>query len=214
MQIEKRVRVVLPVRLQRESDPPPRKKISACTYDISEHGARIAGLQELFENGETVIVERAGNRAKYKVVWMGKPGTPLGGQAGMQLLPDQEPIWDVELAELQEEYEPIILDESLIPTHREAMFTRKQAQAKVVGQNHQADGQLVQLSEHECTVFVETEFRPQTSATLFLSGEGFDLRIRGKVLAYASKHLIVELQEIRRGDRRLLDYLFALGDKP
>src|SRR5690348_17479926 len=81
MQPEKRVRVMLPVKLQRESDAPPRRKISACTFDISEHGARVAGLQESFENGEVVILERGSKRAKYKVVWMGKPGTPLGGHA-------------------------------------------------------------------------------------------------------------------------------------
>jgi len=203
---------MLPVKLQRESDAPPRRKISACTFDISEHGARVAGLQESFENGEVVILERGSKRAKYKVVWMGKPGTPLGGHAGMQLLESQESVWDVEIAELKEEYEPIILDDSLIPTHRDATFAPGKARVKVPGPGGQAQGSLVQLSEHECTLLVDQEFPRNSTVTLFISGEGFDLRCRGIVRGYASGHLIVDLSEIRRGDRRLLDYLFTHGD--
>jgi len=49
---------MLPVRLQRQSDPLPRRRFSVCTYDISEHGARVTGLQEPLESGEIVILER------------------------------------------------------------------------------------------------------------------------------------------------------------
>ena len=204
---------MLPVRLQREADPLPRKRHSVCTYDISEHGARVTGLQEPLQQNEIVILERANNRAKYKVAWMGKPGTPLAGQAGMQMLPQQESIWDVEIAQLQEEYEPIVLDDSLIPTQREAMFSSGQARAKVGGASAQADGQLIQLSEHECTVLVNHEFPRNSAVTLFVSGEGFDVRFRGVARAYGSGHLVVDLKDIRRGDRRLFDYLFTLADK-
>lgn len=203
---------MLPVRLQRESDAPPRKKISACTFDISEHGARIAGLQDMFANGDVLIVERGSKRAKYKVVWVGKAGTPLGGHAGMQLVEGHESIWDVEIAELQEEYEPIILDDSLIPTHREATFAAGKAKVRIPGANGQAEGHLVQLSERECTLLLDREYPRNSAVALFISGEGFDLRCRGIVRAYASGHLIVDLNEIRRGDRRLFDYLFTLGD--
>jgi len=213
MQIEKRVRVMLPVRLQRQSDPLPRRRFSVCTYDISEHGARVTGLQEPLESGEIVILERANNRAKYKVAWMGKPGTPLAGQAGLQLLKEQESIWDVEIAQLQEEYEPIILDENLIPTQREAMFSPGKARVKVVGSSVERDGQLIQLSEHECTVLVDHEFSRNCAITLFVRGEGFDVRFRGVARAYGSGHLVVDLKDIRRGDRRLFDYLFTLSDQ-
>lgn len=213
MKPEKRARVILPLRLQRESEPSPRKKIMACTHDISEHGVRITGLQEPLQGGEIVLLERGGNRARYKVVWVGKPGTPLGGQAGMSLLSGQEPIWDIDLAEIEEEYESLVLDESLMPSHRETMFAYGQAQARILGSNVQGDGYLIQLSERECTVLTEGEFPSKISVTLFVSGEGFDVRFRGKVRAYASKHLIVDLNDIRRGDRHLLDYLFTLGDK-
>src|SRR5690348_1795680 len=65
MQPEKRVRIMLPLRLQRESDPPPRKKIAVCTFDVSEHGVRITGLQDALQSGEIVFLERGNNRAKY-----------------------------------------------------------------------------------------------------------------------------------------------------
>lgn len=205
---------MLALRLQRESDPPPRKKTAVCTYDISEHGVRVAGLQEPLQVGEIVFLERGSSRAKYEVIWMGKPGTPLGGQAGMRLLVGQEPIWDIELAKLEEEYEPIILDESLIASQREAMFSSRQARAMVLGAHFQADGHLVQLSEHECTVLTDGEFPRNASVIVFVSGEGFDLRFRGRVRVYASQHLIVDLNDLRRGDRHLFDYLFTLGEKP
>lgn len=204
---------MLPVRLQRERDPLPRRRLSVCTYDVSEHGARVTGLQEPLESGEIVILERANNRAKYKVAWMGKPGTPLAGQAGMQMLAGQGSIWDIEIAQMQEEYEPIIRDQNLIPTQREAMFSAGKARVKVAGAGGEGDGQLLQLSEHECTVMLDREFPRNSAVTLFVRGDGFDVRFRGVARAYGSGHLVVDLKDIRRGDRRLFDYLFSLGDK-
>jgi len=174
--------------------------LAIVSHILSEHGARVTGLQEPLESGEIVILERANNRAKYKVAWMGKPGTPLAGQAGMQMLPKQESIWDVDIAQIQEEYEPIVVDENLIPTHREAMFSPGKARVKVAGSGGQGDGQLIQLSEHECTVLVDREFLRNSALTLFVRGEGFDVRFRGVARAYGSGHLVVDLCMARKYD--------------
>jgi len=49
------------------------------------------------------------------------------------------------------------------------------------------------------------------SATqLLITGRGFDLRLRGTVRAAASAYVILDLEEVRRGDRRVLDYLLSL----
>jgi PilZ domain len=67
------------------------------TVDISQHGARLKGVSCWEAPGETVGVRCGTEKARFKVVWVGKPGTPQQGEAGLLCLETGKFIWGIAL---------------------------------------------------------------------------------------------------------------------
>src|SRR5512147_3204743 len=65
------------------------------TVDISHRGARLRGLPCWSGPGETIGVRQGTEKARYKVVWVGQPGTPQEGQIGVICLEAGKCIWTV-----------------------------------------------------------------------------------------------------------------------
>lgn len=88
-----RRKVVLAVSIIRCSN---QEKQLAHTLDITESSARLGGLSTRFESGEMIDIQRGAIRARFQVVWMGKPGTPTERQAGVRAM-EPKVIWGVDL---------------------------------------------------------------------------------------------------------------------
>lgn len=73
------------------------QKQLAHTLDVTETSARLGGLNLLLEAGEVIEIKRGARRARFEVVWMGAPGSPLDGQAGIRTLEPGKSIWGVDL---------------------------------------------------------------------------------------------------------------------
>ncbi len=56
----------------------------AQTLDISSTGARLQGLDRPLELGSVIGVQHGDNRGHFRVVWVGKPGSPRAGQVGIR----------------------------------------------------------------------------------------------------------------------------------
>lgn len=65
------------------------------TVDISQHGARLKGLPFWSGPGEIIGVRHGTEKARFKVVWIGKPGTPQQGQVGLSCLEPEKFIWGI-----------------------------------------------------------------------------------------------------------------------
>ncbi len=89
-----RRKVVLPVSIIRRGG---EEKQLAHTLDVTEFSARLGGLGVLLEPGEVIEVQRGAVRAKFQVHWMGAPGDPLAGQAGIRGIDTNRSIWGVQL---------------------------------------------------------------------------------------------------------------------
>jgi hypothetical protein len=70
---------------------------TCCTYEISLIGARLVTPIGIKDVGQVVMLQRHNRRAKFKVTWIGKPGTAQAGQVGLETLEPQNVIWDNEL---------------------------------------------------------------------------------------------------------------------
>ncbi|MFZ0803248.1 MAG: SpoIIE family protein phosphatase [Terriglobales bacterium] len=97
---EERVRIELPVHLCRSASG--QKLQSGHTVDISNSGARLAGLEEPLDLGEILKLECGNRRAPFRVVWTGAPGTPTEGQAGLECLATDVDIWKLNLRQLED----------------------------------------------------------------------------------------------------------------
>ena len=97
---EERVRIELPVRLCRAARG--LKLQLAHTVDISNSGARLAGLEEPLELGEVVKLECGNREAPFRVVWTGGQGTSSAGQAGLECLAADADLWKLDLRQLED----------------------------------------------------------------------------------------------------------------
>src|SRR5690349_15249694 len=88
-----RVKVVLPVSVYRTGE----KKLIAHTMDVAADSVRIGGLFSGLTPGETVEIQRLGSRARFQVVWVGKPKSAMEGQAALKSLCSKKNIWGSEL---------------------------------------------------------------------------------------------------------------------
>jgi hypothetical protein len=68
----------------------------ARTIDISVHGIRISGMQCLLKVGDIVGVGYRRKKARFKVVSVGKLGTPQFGQVALEAVELKQNLWDLD----------------------------------------------------------------------------------------------------------------------
>ncbi|MGH9529962.1 MAG: hypothetical protein ACRD2S_08610, partial [Terriglobales bacterium] len=105
-----RVRVAMPLRVTFWDTENKPLLDMACTYDISERGARISGMRAVVEAGEIVAIERGRNKTFCRVVWVGDPDTEQRGQVGIQNVETDRPMWDSELREMNSVFDPVSIE--------------------------------------------------------------------------------------------------------
>lgn len=94
---EPRVSRELPVRIFCVNPQGGILNKTVTTLDISRQGARISGVDALSQIGEIVGLSNGTHKSRYKVVWIGTPGTPEQGQVGLRCLESEKPLWGEEI---------------------------------------------------------------------------------------------------------------------
>ena len=69
----------------------------SCTYDLSRRGARLKQVAGVVE-GQNLWIKRHNSKARYRVAWVGLPGSRQAGQFAVECL-DGKFIWDSALDE-------------------------------------------------------------------------------------------------------------------
>lgn len=67
------------------------------TVDISQDGAKLAGVKARLLPEEIVGVTYQQKKQHFRVKWVGLPGTPKAGQIGLLNLSPAKPYWDIPL---------------------------------------------------------------------------------------------------------------------
>jgi len=185
----------------------------ACTYDIHPRGARLIGVRPV-SVGDMIQVERGRNRALCQVVWTADPDSPLRGQFTVQCVQGKTP-WEDELAQADEEYAPVILNgwkrkDLLRNSENRRRRPRYSVEGKadlIEGSQH-AEGRVQQLSEFGAQIAANELLRPGTDFRLMLNVLDVSIGLKAQV-----RYLVddlgmgVEFQQIRRGDRPMLEYI-------
>lgn len=70
--------------------------------NISNSGAVIQGIQRQVRAGEVLEVQFGDIKAEFRVVWVGKSGTERQGEIGIENLPSEPCIWDLNLCHCME----------------------------------------------------------------------------------------------------------------
>ena len=213
----KLVHLALPVRWSPIGERGRGTAEMACTYDIHPHGARLLSAREV-SVGDLVLIERARSKAVCQVVWSADPNSSLRGQFSVQCVEDGKTPWDEELRQIEEQYEPVILDTG----PRKGAFSRPEGnrrrrprfyvegEAEVIDGAQHVPGEVRQISEYGARIDACDVLRPGTDVRLMLNMFDISVAVKAQV-----KNLVgelgmgVEFHEIRRGDRPLLTYILS-----
>ena len=65
--------------------------------NLSASGVVVLGLRRQVNPGEVLEVQTGEGKAQFRVVWVGRMGGRREGEAGLQSLPSEPKIWDLEL---------------------------------------------------------------------------------------------------------------------
>ena len=216
----KLVHLALPVRWSMVAQEGRGPVETACTYDIHPHGARLVSTRAV-SVGDLVMVERGRHKTVCQVVWAADPASPLQGQFTVQCVEEGRTPWDDELRQLEEQYQPVILDGSrrrgtLRGFSRPDVNRRRrprfyvEGQAEVIDGVQHVGGEVQQISEYGARISATEILRPGTDFRLMLNMFDVSLAVKAQV-----KYLVdnlgmgVEFHEIRRGDRPLLSYVLS-----
>jgi hypothetical protein len=69
--------------------------------NISGSGAVIQGMARTVRSGAVLEMQYGQEKTQVRVIWVGRAGTPCAGEVGVQQLPSEPCIWDVDLAHCQ-----------------------------------------------------------------------------------------------------------------
>ena len=212
------VHLALPVRWTPISQEGRSTPEMACTYDIYPQGARLVSSRDL-SVGDLVMMERGRNKAICQVVWSADPASALRGQFTVQCVEGRTP-WEDELRQVQAHYQPLILDGSertpSSGTSRPDANRRRrprfyvEGQAEVIDGGQRVAGEVQQISECGARLAATESLRPGTDFYLIMNVFDVSLALKAQV-----KYLVdnlgmgVEFQQIRRGDRPLLEYVLG-----
>lgn len=219
---EKLVHLALPVRLTHMAKGDRSGIEMACTYDIHTKGARLLSFRDV-KIGDLITVERGRNKSVCQVVWTADPNSALRGQFTVECVEGNRIPWEEELRQMQEQYLPIAPD---APRKKPAMNSfrkgdqnrRRSPRFQVEGGVDLLDmagkgrfeGRLEQISEFGCLIAANDLLVPGSGLRLALNIYDVSVALKGNVRYTAeNRSMGVEFQEIRQGDRPLLDYVLS-----
>jgi hypothetical protein len=225
--IDKLIHLALPVRLIHMHNGERGAMEFACTYDIHPRGARLRSSRDV-KVGDLITIERGRSKSVCRVVWTADPDSALHGQFTVECVEGSKIPWEDELRQMEEQYLPVIpCGPNRTPTmtafRRGAQNRRRgprfnvegEADLTEVGGRSRTEGRLEQISEYGCLIAAGDLAAPGTGLRLVLNMCDVSIALRGHVRYTAGNRAMgVEFQEIRQGDRPLLDYVLNRLKKP
>ena len=94
---DRRIPVSVPIKVRGVDSEGHQFTQSAQAIDVSRHGARLDGIGYVTRPGETIEVKRRWQSARFRVVWVGNPGTAEAGQAGVYALQPEKNPWGMDI---------------------------------------------------------------------------------------------------------------------
>jgi hypothetical protein len=94
---EPRIDTAVPVRIFGTDTNGRTFSEKLTTLNVSRHGAELGGVQAQLKMGEIIGLTYGTNKAHFRVMWVGLPGTPKQARIGLFNLSPDKPLWDFEL---------------------------------------------------------------------------------------------------------------------
>lgn len=104
---EPRKEIEIPVRIFGSDGDGQVFSEKVCTVNVSQSGAELAGISHKLNVDDIVGLTCGNNRVHFRVKWVGEPGTPKVGRAGLLNLAPEKPLWGFQLpCNPDDDYQP------------------------------------------------------------------------------------------------------------
>jgi hypothetical protein len=212
---DKRIHVAMPVRVTWWDEQKQPHIELACTLDISSHGSRLFGLQGIQRSGQVIAIERSRNRVLCRIVWVGETNTDRRGQVGVRAIEVDRTLWDAELREVGERFDPLPKDLPPGAGGHKRRAIRLNSDAAVHVSRLTDDesnpeplltGKLANVSEVGCFISGPSSLPRGAGVQVVISLPHYELSLRGQVRSVTGNGMGIEFRQIRKGDRQLLKY--------
>jgi hypothetical protein len=94
---EPRKQIQVPVRIFGTDSSGNVFSEAVVTVNVGQQGVEVSGVRSEVKSDEILGLTYGTNRARFKVRWIGTPGTPKAGHLGLQNIAPEKPLWDFEL---------------------------------------------------------------------------------------------------------------------
>ena len=205
--------------------------VSAWTVDVSRHGARIRGVRDWSAPGETVGVRHGVEKARFKIVWVGAPGTPHQGQIGLRCVEEGKYIWGIAAPEAAAAHAAAMQTGSLASSPPQGRFAIGLAPAASTGNNRRKDSRyrasggakiteigaragqwatLHDLSIGGCYVETTNPLPPTTPVEIVIHIDDIQINARGAVtVSHRLVGMGVNFKEVSALNRARLEQVMA-----
>jgi hypothetical protein len=216
---EKRSMLAVPVRLKGTPQDAIAEADHACTLDVTPRGARLQSTAKL-QVGDVVWVERGTRRAKFKVAWVGQPGTPKNGQIGIEIV-EKKFSWSGDLrAQDDEPYEEHVgnvvaepvPEQTEVPRAKEFKANRRHPCEGHVDVRSQSgrmlvvNGHLKEISGRGCYVTTNAPFSVRTNVLLTVRTNDLVLETPGIVRTSDAGGMWIDFAALPNQDRLALQH--------
>ncbi len=197
----------------------------ATAQDVSSHGARLAGMKSLPKAGEIVGLREGGEKARYRVVWVVRPGTPQEKQIGLFCVEQGKYIWDIAPPEVEFTNAPEArLQSTLLRMPSASGGNRRRelrvdanggAQVRAIGTRWPLWTVLYDLSMSGCYLETPTPFEAGTRLELNLHAAGLQFQARGEVTArHPLVGMAVQFTDLTPLNKQRLEQAMAILAEP
>ena len=203
------------------------------TLDVTRTGARLSGPACPLRPGDIIGLQHGGEKARFRVAWVGKPETVRKGQIGVVSLEPNKYIWGTPLSELKAAAPPperpplgasfaqpqrpaTDLIPSIAPKGSERRDAIRYActggaEFRNIAGGFKNWGTVSDVSENGC--YVETVFPlpARTGLDLLISVRNIDIRGRAQVRSsHPNVGMGIEFTDISPEDKQRLDSLISM----
>jgi hypothetical protein len=94
---EPRKEIQVPVRIFGTDSRGKMFSANALTVNVSHQGLELSGVECQLNLDEIIGLTYGKNRVHFRIKWVGQPGTPKAGHAGLLNVSPEKPLWDFPL---------------------------------------------------------------------------------------------------------------------
>lgn len=203
--------------------------VQAQIVDVSKHGVRLSGVTCWEQPGEIIGIRYGKEKARYRIMWVGKPNSPQAGQIGILCIEGEKYIWDFEppsaeppMAAAVAASTPARLSVTPLPplSSTPQLYERRRKDKRFVvegtasiretGKNFPQWTTLHDLSMGGCYVETPAPLLAETRVDILMQVREFKVELRGVVIVkYPLVGMGIKFTEMTPPNREQLRHLIA-----